>query len=250
MCSQGTFPQASRGRIRSYLPSYLTVLLAITILFYLTTQFRSKSFSYQREASAGVFSLICLLGIVAAIYPSRVRSLLRKGSIHQVGSEGHILGHHPTCGSFTNHVLNVGDRVYCSGCLGLTIGALISVGYTIVSLFFIDSISGVGALFVVGLALIVIGILQHVIDGNNPMIHSVLNALLVFGVALARSAAQVMNDGIVLDAYFIALMFYIIQVRIELSQIDHSLVCAACQRFPCADSSTFLKHHRNASIMG
>ncbi len=132
-------------------------------------------------------------------------------------------------------MLRIGDRVYCSGCLGLTVGASIAVGYNALT-FYINDQKSAGILFAVGLTLMVVGILQHLLDRDNPFIHFALNISLVLGAALVRSGAQVLNGGIVVDVYVIALTLQIILVRIELSQIDHRFVCKECQRSPCKDS--------------
>jgi hypothetical protein len=61
--------------------------------------------------------------------------------------------------------------------------------------------------------------------------------MLVLGVALARSAAQTLNGGVVVDVYALALTLYIILSRIEFSQKDHETICQACGN-PCERSYT------------
>ena len=87
-------------------------------------------------------------------------------------------------------------------------------------------------MFWVGVVFIVLGVFQHSIDNDRPVIHSILNILLVIGVAFTRTAAHTINGGAIVDFYALVFTLYIILIRIELSQNDHFMICESCEN-PC-----------------
>jgi len=213
-----------------YIGLALTPLVGVLILLGLTFQFQSPSIKYQRELTAVVFMLICAAGAILSIYPHGFSKILKRKSRDEAG-EGY-LGHHPTCGSFSTHVLRFRGKTFCSGCLGLAIGAATAIAFTVFSLFFESPVKPEYILFM-GLALTVIGILQHAIDFDKPLLHSALNVSLVLGVGIVRVSVGQLNGGIIGDVYILAIALYIILARIQLSQNDHNTICRACGRTPC-----------------
>ena len=216
-----------------YIGLALTPLVGVLILLGLTFQFQSPSIEYQRELTAAVFMLICVAGTILSVYPHGFSKIMKRKSRDEAG-EGY-LGHHPTCGSFSTHVLSSQGKTFCSGCLGLALGAFAAIVFTLFSLVFETSFKPEYLLFM-GLALTVVGILQHALDFDKPLLHSALNASLVLGVGLVRVSVGQLNGGIIVDVYALAIVLYIILARIELSQNDHKVICEACGRTPCTYS--------------
>jgi protein-S-isoprenylcysteine O-methyltransferase Ste14 len=227
---------ALRGWRGGYLGLALTPLLGLAVLICLTYQHPSPKLNFQSEITTAIFLLICIVGAIAGLSPGKVSGLMmKKESTRNESGEGYR-GHHPTCGAFATHVIDLGNSTYCSGCTGLIVGAMLAIIYTIFFIYFNVPIAADLA-FTIGTALIVLGILQHLLDNDHPTIHTALNAMLVLGVALARSAAQTLNGGVVVDVYALALTLYIILSRIEFSQKDHETICQACGN-PCERSYT------------
>jgi hypothetical protein len=209
----------------------LTPLLGILILIGLTFQFKSPTMEYQRELTAAAFVLICAAGATLSVYPRWLSIILKKGKSRNEVGEGY-LGHHPTCGSFSTHILRSYAGTFCAGCFGLALGALAAIIFTLSSLVFEIPIKP-EYIFPIGLTLTVIGILQHALDFDKPLLHSILNVSLVLGVGLIRVGAGQLNGGIVVEVYALAIALYIILARIELSQHDHKMICDACGKKPC-----------------
>lgn len=212
----------------------LTPLVGILILIGLTFQFQSPTIGHQRELTAAAFVLICAVGATLSIYPHVLTQILRRENRRNEVGEGY-LGHHPTCGSFSTHVLRSRWGTFCAGCLGLTLGALAAIVFTLSSLIFAIPLNPENVL-TIGLVLTVIGILQHVLDFDKPILHGILNVSLVFGVGLIRVGVGQLNGGIVVDVYALAIALYIVLARIELSQNDHQTICEACGRKTCKHS--------------
>ncbi len=217
-----------------YLGLVITPLLSLALLIGLTYQLQSFLIKDQYLMVTAIFLVICVFGITVGLYPSAFSGLFKKGrAIRNESGEGY-LGHHPDCGAFTTHVINYNGHSFCSGCAGLIIGSILAIIYTLLSLFFYELFSA-SSIFWVGVTFTILGIFQHTIDKDSPVIHATLNVLLVIGVAFARTAAHAINGAAIVDFYAIAFSLYIILTRIELSQNDHLMICKACGD-PCLHS--------------
>jgi hypothetical protein len=216
----------------------------LVLLIGLSLSYSSPVLPFQREITALVFVTICTLGAIAGVYPSKILSLFReKNSARRDEAGPGYLGHHPSCGRFETHVIKIRGKVLCAGCTGLTIGAIAAVMMTLYTILLPIQTPALITL-VMGVTLVTAGILQHAL-GRDPRFHLALNVVLVTGVAVARIGANMLNRGIIVDAYSLALSLYLIVARIDLSRDDHEAVCSSCT-VPCERSYVA---HRNISII-
>lgn len=216
-----------------YLKLAVIPLLGILLLAGLTYSYHGASIPNQKVLSASIFILICIVGIIAGVYPSKVSGLfrcVRRGIRDETGIG--YQGHHPTCGRFISHVNNFGFRILCAGCLGMIIGGIFGIIVTLFSIFYGEILRGDVA-FWGGFTLSIIGILQHSLDLNNPRLHTALNVALVIGVSVMRLGSEWLNDGLTVSLYSLALSLYLVLARIELSQLDHRLICEECNKDVC-----------------
>ena len=217
-----------------YLSLVFVPLLALALLFGLVFYYQSPRFPLQREIADGLFVMICIAGILVGLYPKLVSVLIhRDGSARSETVKGYQ-GHHPDCGAFSTHVFLLGGKVYCSGCIGLIFGGVLSIILTLLKSTLITGTSAL-PIFLLGYGLIFLGVLQHLLGFDRPLLHSILNIFLVFGVAFVRSAAQYLNGGATVEVYLLALSLYLVIVRIDLSRNDHERVCNSCGKF-CTSS--------------
>jgi hypothetical protein len=128
------------------------------------------SLGSQSQFVGSIFIIICLLGAVVGVRPSRSsRSTSRKtGQMeYEDSQETEVLqrkptlrGHHYSCDPFSDHVLKVGTGVYCAGCTGLTTGAIIAILGSI-SYFFLGYVFFNGHLvFWSGFSGVLVGLVQ------------------------------------------------------------------------------------------
>jgi hypothetical protein len=180
-----------------------------------------------------LFIGINIIGGLAGIFPEMFL-ILKKKNISKSETIHDFAGHHPQCERYVNHVIPLKGHILCAGCAGLTIGALFSI---LTSLYYLIMGWGynVTPTFWIGFLLVAAGILQHLIDFDNPIIHSLLNIIFVFGDALLRIGLRLLNGGSILDFYYLFLTLYWIDSRIKLSEIDHILVCASCVKEGCSN---------------
>jgi hypothetical protein len=201
----------------------------------------SANLNLGKYWTTSIFVLICILGITAGFFPSRcVRKINLFGDLN---SSKKILprkinirlrGHHPTCGNFSSHVLQVGHKTYCAGCVGLVAGAVLSL-FGCFFYFFIGLPNEVSMfIFWLGFISVCCGLLQHIIlKWFNGTSHFFLNILFVLGAFFLMVGVNEMTNTIVIDFYLFALIIYFILSRMTLSQLEHHKICSACTSKTC-----------------
>lgn len=203
------------------------------------------NFPWRKQLTGSIFAAICLLGITAAISPSRCSRILHfrgrnRNSHRRERTNSGVTtikfeGHHPPCGNFSSHVLQLGGKTYCAGCTGLATGAVMSL---LGSLLYFAGFH-VGELsipvFWVGFVGVTCGLLQyHIFDVNRGAVHYFLNVLFVLGAFLLLIGVNEIDSNFVLDLYLLTLIVYWIITRILLSQLEHKKICVTCGLESCS----------------
>lgn len=197
--------------------------------------------AFWRKPLVGAsFSVVCLLGIAAGIYPSKCSSMFhfRRTAQKELTSKSTsppktasvLLGHHPDCGSFGAHVFRVGHWVFCAGCVGLIQGAVLSLfGVAVYFFLSLSFWSNNFLVFWVGFIGVSCGLLQyHLFNLGRSSIHLAVNTFFVFGVFLLLVGVDAITQNAIVDFYLIALSIFWLYTRILLSQFDHKMICTAC----------------------
>ena len=207
--------------IRKHRHKLLYVLLAeisliVITLIILTSSMVNVSYSLPRV----LFALICAFGIIAGVSPSAFS--FNKGE--RVDGQG-VSGHHPDCGLFAGHTVNLFGSPRCAGCTGLVVGALVSLaGILLLSP---SNLIGKTTLWV-GVLFVGLGLAQHFIDLDNGWIHLVLNLMLVTGSWFMFDFVSSTRLVLLVQVYFLLVTMFWIWVRIRVSQFTHVGVCADC----------------------
>jgi len=144
-------------------------------------------------------------------------------------------GHHPTCGNFSSHVIQIGGKIYCAGCAGLVVGAVIALAGT-ASYFFLQDFSAqlVAAFFWAGLAGVTVGLLQYELFVNKAFLHFLLNIIFVVGALLLLIGVNEMNGSLSLSIYFLLVILFLVNVRSTLSRLEHEKRCSICKAENCS----------------
>ena len=109
-----------------------------------------------------IISVICILGIIAIFLPNKcAKFFYQKKDSYKIDLESStsqnlsykIRGHHPSCEVFSAHILQIKDKIYCSGCLGLLVGGLIALPMGFFYFFF-DLFIYINAFFIVLLGIV------------------------------------------------------------------------------------------------
>lgn len=219
----------------------LTGISGLFLLGFLVFYTQSPGIYYfKRELILSVFILICLLGMVAAVSPSRCTELLFikknqkfewKVSEKDSGDIGkNFKGHHPDCDNFKTHTFNLIGMKYCAGCSGLFIGALIAVIGTIIYYFYgIPDAYGGWLIFFTGFIIVLVYLLQDLLlDINLNLAKFFFNMLLVMGSFMILIGINELNSSIFIQFFFLALVFIWILGRIAGSEKKHNEICDEC----------------------
>jgi len=205
--------------------------------------------SWRKPVIGSTFGMICLLGIISGLYPSKCSQMLHfrkkiqdrqrydaeRGSV----GEGALLtfeGHHPNCGNFSAHVFRLGDKKYCAGCVGLVAGAAISLLGAFLYFFtglFLGEVAT--AFFWLGFWGVALGLLQYnLFNTSRSSVHLSLNVTFVLGAFLLLIGIEEVTRNLILEVYFVTLTLYWILTRILLSQQEHRKICSACGLKSCS----------------
>jgi len=199
----------------------------------------------QRTLVGLIFGGICLFGIMAAIFPSRCSQMLHLGrsknslyyrSKNNIREEKmRIRGHHPTCDNFSGHIIQLGGKTYCAGCLGMIIGAVIAL---LGSLFYFST-----GLYLKEAALIIFwlgffgvagGLLHYTLLNLSGIVRLFFNILFVLGSFFLFIGIDMITNNFALDLYVLTLIIYWIIIRIIVSQQRHQKICMFCNLKSCS----------------
>jgi len=199
----------------------------------------------RKPLVGAVFSTVCALGILAGISPSKCSYMFHFRKTKQEGDiqeSAELLkktlafrGHHPDCSNFGAHVFRVGDKVFCAGCVGLILGAVLSFfGVALYFFIHLSFWSNYFLIFWIGFVGVSCGLLQyHLFNWGKSSIHLFVNTFFVLGVFLLLVGVDAITQNVFVDFYLIALSIFWLYTRILLSQVDHRKICTACHVNEC-----------------
>jgi hypothetical protein len=215
-------------------------LAGLLLLVPLTLGYAGAHIPFQSQLVGEVFILICSVGAIVGVYPSKICALLNRGQVKVGGMDSYAStrnrGHHPPCGRFSTHLISGVGRTLCAGCTGLVLGALISIAGSLMYFFIGLNPGDSYILFWFGFAFILLGLFQHRIDLDDPFIHTILNVVFVLGAFLLEVGVDRINGSLLVQSYLLAITVYWIMTRIVLSEADHVSICERCRQEGCPHS--------------
>jgi hypothetical protein len=181
------------------------------------------------------FILSCLIGITLAFYPGSIRRIIKNRMKKTTKTNAKKttrkrIGHHPDCDCFKNHRIRVNGKTYCSGCLGISIGCLISIILMVFYILNYFNLSTGIVFYLVILGFFIIGFvfIEIILNNRYTTFHIITNSLLIIGfliivIGIVESTGN-KNYGI------ISIIFSVLwlDTRIQLSQLNHKKICRSC----------------------
>jgi hypothetical protein len=182
-----------------------------------------------------VYGGICILGIIASIYPNRCSQIyyFRVKNIKSYRNcskdkKVRLRGHHPVCDKFSQHIVQLFGKEYCAGCLGMRLGAVISL-LALASYLILDvNVNIAIILFWSGVLMVAASLLQNAIFTTPRGIRLLSNIAFVLGTWGILVGINEINGSIALNLYFFTLIFYWLLTRMILSQWKHQKICSSC----------------------
>jgi hypothetical protein len=188
-----------------------------------------ENFFWRKPLIGSIFGLICILGILAALFPKQCSrtSHFQKKDMNITSHTIHAASHHPDCEKFSAHVIQVSNRTLCAACTGLLLGAIIALVGT--AFYFFDGWNVEGVSFpavLTGAVGIVLGFLQLKFRG---FIRLTVNMFFVLGAFLILVGIDKLTESLFIDFFLAALIVFWILTRIQLSQWNHWRICSNCE---------------------
>ena len=228
---------------KNYIKNLYYSLISISGLFllgFLVFYTQSQGIHLQREVVLWIFILICLLGMFAAVSPSRCTRLIyfkkNQKSDWKIGEsdssdiENKFKGHHPDCDNFKTHTFSLKGTKYCAGCTGLFIGSLIALIGTFIYYFYgIPDAHDGRLIFFIGFITLTVYLFQDLIlDININLAKFFFNILLVLGSFMILIGINELDSNIFIQLFFIVLVVIWILGRIASSEKKHDEICDEC----------------------
>ncbi|MBP1945400.1 restriction endonuclease [Methanobacterium petrolearium] len=205
--------------------------LFFLLILYLWAPQTRLYYSFQKTAILSIFIIICLVGILAATYPSTCKTLMKFQEDSEKTTKNSNIqfeGHHPDCGKFTSHTLYIKGNKYCPGCLGLSIGAFITIIGTVIYYFhgFPPSYGEIS--FWMGLCMVFLTLFLIVFFSLGKTFKFILNMALVMGSFLILVGVDIVTANWVIELYFLVLIMLWILTRMMISESSHKRICKDC----------------------
>jgi hypothetical protein len=202
-----------------------------------------ESFVWRRPLIGSVFSLICILGILAVFFPKQCSGMFDAATrgkrepsaldgFPSHGASPAMKGHHPDCEGFSPHVFRIGNRTFCTACTGLLLGGLAALAGTVMYFFGEWNIISNSSLLVwIGVVGVGLGLFQFKVKATA--IRLSLNAFFVLGTFLILVGADELAQNVFADMFLVLLAIFWLFTRIVLSQWDHRRICHTCRVDHC-----------------
>jgi hypothetical protein len=216
--------------------SIVAVFLILVMVYFGASKTVTIDF-YDRLLVGGLFILCCLFGISLAFYPSWYKKIL-KNSRNNLNKKNNKKvsrkrkGHHPDCSRFKNHVIELNDKVLCTGCLGLAIGSIISVFLMLIYLAFASGKTSTVfyLLIFLGLIMIAFNFVEIMFPIRQRFVHIFSNVFIVVGFLLIVIGVFEITKSKTYVIISIVFSFLWLFTRIQLSHRRHSLICSSCSK--------------------
>jgi hypothetical protein len=233
-------------------PRNLTVLflvsvsifgLLLSIVFAAFPPKLEDNFAFRNTVVGSAFAAVCVLGIVAVLYPdpcSRILNFEKRDGYESSSRRAHesgLRGHHPTCEGYSTHVLHIGDKRFCATCSGLSVGAivvLVGVGlYFFGNMRIAENPLMLASMGVVGL---ILGLFYPSVTPkfDNGFTRFSAGILLAAGSFLILVSMEEAAANTSIDLFFVVLSVLWILTRMSISQWEHQRTCSNCSSASCA----------------
>lgn len=206
----------------SIIISFLGLFL---LLFFI---FTTPAVPYTGKLILVSFILICVLGGLAALYPSQCAGIfIGKKEALSGKNESRMKGHHPDCEQFQEHILFISGERYCAGCTGLLLGALVAIFGILLYYLYPFSFNG-KITVIIGAGTVFLSLFILFLNKAPAGVKFTANFFLVFGSLLILLGMINLKTGLIFQLYFLILILVWIASRSELSRKNHAQICGDC----------------------
>jgi hypothetical protein len=193
-------------------------------------------FSLRKPIVGLVFGIICVSGILAAVYPTKCLGAFEHQKISgpamstnsdrsaQLGNA--VKGHHFDCERYSAHTIKIKEQTLCAACTGLSLGAMLALVGGIPYFLVGWQIQQSSLIVASGQLGVLLGFIQFKFAG---LMRLALNAVFVLGAYFMLIGIDMLARNVFIDFYLILLIMLWIWTRILLSRWDHVNTCRTCK---------------------
>jgi len=191
---------------------------------------------FDKYAVSMIFVTSLIFGLSIALYPGWIKRFFKKKKVNSNDNNQlknrKYQGHHPDCNEFISHTIKIKKKIYCAGCFGLAIGAIISMLLVIIYIFIIENILSTLSLLFIVLGDIIIGFSFYEINkqNRNTHIHILSNILLVVSFFLITIGLLEITGDKIFGIIGIIFSFLWLDTRVQLSKWKHENICQKCKK--------------------
>jgi hypothetical protein len=214
--------------------------LILSMVFVASSSIPADDFAFRKIVAGSTFAAVCILGIMSGLYPtscSGIFDLEREERNTPSYGKSHgrsFQGHHPNCGSFSSHVLRIGERKFCASCSGLVVGAVVALFGTGICFFGNVRLAvGTPLLASVGAFGVTLGLLHPTVLRLTSCARFLAGILFVAGSFLVFVSVENSARNTLIDLFFVALSVLWILTKISLSKWEHQRICSQCSLESC-----------------
>ena len=216
-----------------FLVAVSVIGLALVPLLLLQPNLQANPSPIRRPLVGAIYSVICIAGIIAVFYPGKCRMMFQKpnfptDSMKTSPSAIQFRGHHPDCEKFSANRITIRGSVFCASFSGLLIGAIAALmAVVLFSLGLFDLVTRSLWVLMAGEILMFVGLIQIKLRSYVKMS---VNALFVVGSFISLVAADLDAQSLLVDAYVLGLIVFMLWFRILLSERNNKRICLGCGR--------------------
>ena len=218
---------------------YLFLSIVAAALLLVLTFFSSSIINtietYDKLFIGGAFITSCILGISLAMFPSWFKKFAKhenRGASRQIVQKmtRKRKGHHPDCDQFQNHTIMIKNKTLCAGCLGLSIGSVISIILMIIYVIIASNQSSTIFHLLIFLGLIMIGLtyVEIILPVRHAVVHVISNIFLVISFLLITVSIFEITGNKIYGTISVIISFLWLDTRIQLSNWQHARICEHC----------------------
>jgi len=225
-----------KSDIFSYIFLSIVAALLIIILVYFDASKTTIINFYDRLLIVGFCVIGCLFGISLAFYPGWYKKSSKSNKKSQRKKNEMVAsrrrkGHHPDCDEFKDHVVRFNSKVFCTGCLGLALGAFSSIILMIIYIAINREITLIVSflLLSLGLILIAFNFIEIMVPNRHKIIHIFSNIFIMIGFLMIVIGVFEITGSKTYAIISIIFTFLWLYARIQLSNLRHSIICGKCK---------------------
>jgi hypothetical protein len=218
-----------------YIILSITAAVLLLILTFLSPLNTTAIGIYDKLLVSGIFITSCIFGISLALYPRWFRRLNKHTTPHSNNKKSKqtarkYKGHHPDCSNFHNHTIVTKNKILCAGCLGLSIGSIVSIVLTIIYLSITREKTVTGFYYIIVIGLIIIGLayVEIMLPIRHAAVHTISNIFLVLSFLLVTISLFEITGNKIYGILGVIISFLFLDTRIQLSNWKHARICESC----------------------